>query len=107
MKYGPVDVTAAFPSTLLLVYIYAPPSPINSDFAATSLPSLVAPHFALMATSCRLPCPIMDSRRDQTIFTGRCYFQVSRAGTSWTDLSSCPSDAAAISGLYRRHVSSS
>ena len=50
MKYGPVDVMAELPSTLLDVYMYAPPSLMSSISAATNLPSLVAPHLALAVT---------------------------------------------------------
>ena len=39
-EIGPVDVMAAFPSTLLEVYMYAPASPMISFSAATSFPSL-------------------------------------------------------------------
>ncbi len=79
MKYGPDDVIAALPNTLFDVYMYAPPSPINSFSTAINFPSFVAPHFALMKTSWRLPCPIIDSLRDQTIFTGRCNFHAANA----------------------------
>src|SRR5512142_3174181 len=98
MAYGPVEVIAEFPKTLLEVYIYAPPSPINTFSIAMTLPSLVAPHLARLTEAWRLPCPMIDSRRDQMILTGRCNFQAARASTICTDISSRPPNAPPIAG---------
>jgi len=50
---------AELPSTLLEVYIYAPPSAMISFWAATSFPVAgVAPHLARRMAGCRLAWPM-------------------------------------------------
>ena len=93
-----IEVIAEFPSTLFEVYMYAPASPMISFSMAINLPSFVAPHFARKTTACRLPCPIIDSCRDQTIFTGLCNFHVASANTICTDMSSRPPNAPPMAG---------
>ena len=98
MKYGPLDVMVELPSTLFVVYMYAPPSAMISDSPATSLPSLVAPHLARNRMGWRLPCPRMDSLRLQMILTGRFSFQAASPSTICTDISSRPPNAPPMAG---------
>src|SRR5512133_878432 len=105
MKYGPVWVMVELPSTLLVVYMYAPPSAIKVVSEAVNLPSLVAPHLARIIIGWRLACPISDSLRDQTILTGRFNLNAASASTICTDMSSRPPKAPPIAGYCTRTFS--
>jgi len=68
MSYGPVHIKVVLPKTWCS-YTHTHRVADRFDLGATSLPSFVAPHFALKNIWWRLWCAMMDSSRLQTILT--------------------------------------